>query len=155
LKELEKKKQLPTQLYISVNTPNEELYFKFHRSSKKDAWKLLNKSLEIMSGLKNKTRTVFRMNLVKNLNMIEPEKYSEMIKTANPMFIEIKGFMSVGFARQRLGYERMPTHKEIVDFSKQILKFLPEYKFLDEKKESRVVLLGKNKADMKIKKGEY
>jgi tRNA wybutosine-synthesizing protein 1 len=155
LKELEKKKQLPTQLYISVNTPNEELYFKFHRSSKKDAWKLLNKSLEIMSGLKNKTRTVFRMNLVKNLNMIGPEKYSEMIKNANPMFIEIKGFMSVGYARQRLGYERMPTHKEIVDFSKQILKFLPEYKFLDEKKESRVVLLGKNKADMKIKKSEY
>jgi tRNA wybutosine-synthesizing protein 1 len=171
LKELEKKKQLPTQLYISVNTPNEELYFKFHRSSKKDAWELLNKSLEIMSGLNKKTskskislhssdkppnvRTVFRMNLVKNLNMIEPEKYSEMIKKANPMFIEIKGFMSVGFARQRLGYERMPTHKEIVDFSNEILKFLPEYKFLDEKKESRVVLLGKNKADMKIKKEEY
>jgi len=155
LKELEKKKQLPTQLYISVNTPNEELYFKFHRSSKKNAWKLLNESLKIMSELKNKTRTVFRMNLVKNLNMIEPEKYSEMIKKANPMFIEIKGFMSVGYARQRLGYERMPTHKEIIDFSNEILKFIPEYKFLDEKKESRVVLLGKNKADMKIKKAEY
>jgi len=155
LKELEKKKQLPTQLYISVNTPNEDLYNKFHRSSKKDAWELLNKSLKIMSGLKNKTRTVFRMNLVKYLNMIEPEKYAEMIKKANPMFIEIKGFMSVGFARQRLGYERMPYHKDIVDFSKQILKFLPEYKFLDEKKESRVVLLGKNKSDMKIKKEEY
>jgi tRNA wybutosine-synthesizing protein 1 len=155
LKELEKKKQLPTQLYISVNTPNKELYNKFHRSSKKDAWELLNKSLEVMSGLKNKTRMVFRMNLVKDLNMIEPEKYAEMIKKANPMFIEIKGFMSVGFARQRLGYERMPTHKDIVDFSKQILKFLPEYKFLDEKKESRVVLLGKNKKDMKIKKAEY
>ncbi|MCK9570632.1 4-demethylwyosine synthase TYW1 [Candidatus Pacearchaeota archaeon] len=155
LKELEKKKQLPTQLYISVNTPNEDLYNKFHRSSKKDAWKLLNKSLEIMSELKNKTRTVFRMNLVKNLNMIEPEKYAEMIKNANPMFIEIKGFMSVGFARQRLGYERMPYHKDIVDFSKEILKFLPEYKFLYEKKESRVVLLGKNKKDMKIKKREY
>jgi len=155
LKELEKKKQLPTQLYISVNTPNKELYIKFHRSSKKDAWELLNKSLEIMSKLRGKTRTVFRMNLVRGLNMIEPEKYAEMINNANPMFIEIKGFMSVGFARQRLGYERMPTHKDIVDFSKQILKFLPEYKFLDEKKESRVVLLGKNKSDMKIKRGEY
>lgn len=155
LKELEKKKQLPTQLYISVNTPNKELYIKFHRSSKKDAWERLNKSLEVMSKLNGKTRTVFRMNLVKNLNMIEPEKYAEMIKKSNPMFIEMKGFMSVGYARQRLGYERMPTHKEIVDFSKEILKFLPEYKFLDEKKESRVVLLGKNKKDMKIKKAEY
>jgi tRNA wybutosine-synthesizing protein 1 len=154
LKELKNKKQLPTQLYISVNTPNEELYNKFHRSSKKDAWKLLNKSLEIMSNLKGKTRTVFRMNLVENLNMIQPEKYAELIKKANPLFIEIKGYMSVGYARQRLGYERMPYHKDIIDFSKEILKFLPEYKILDEKKESRVVLLGKNKEDMKIKKNQ-
>lgn len=155
LKELEKKKQLPTQLYISVNTPNKELYNKFHRSSKKDAWELLNKSLEIMSKLNKKTRTVFRMNLVMNLNMINPEEYAEMIKKANPMFVEVKGFMSVGFARQRLGYERMPYHKDIVEFSKKILEFLPEYKILDEKKESRVLLLGKNKAYMKIKKSEY
>jgi len=70
------------------------------------------------------------------------------------MFIEIKGFMSVGFARKRIAYEKMPLHEEIVEFSKKILKFLPKYKFLDEKRESRVVLLGKNKKDMKIKKGE-
>ena len=157
IKELEKKKQLPTQLYISVNTSNKKLYDKFHRSSKKDAWERLNKSLEIMSKLKGKTRTVFRMNLVKNLNMNPEmaEEYANMIKKANPMFIEIKGFMSVGYARQRLSYDRMPYHKEIVDFAKQILNFLPEYKFLDEKKESRVVLLGKNRKDMKIKKSEY
>jgi len=155
LKELEKKKQLPTQLYISVNTPNEELYNKFHRSSMKKAWEKLNESLKIMSKLKDKTRTVFRMNLVLNLNMINPEEYAKMIKIANPMFAEIKGFISVGFARERLGYDRMPYHKDIVKFSKEILKFLPEYKILDEKKESRVVLLGKSKKDMKIKKGEY
>jgi tRNA wybutosine-synthesizing protein 1 len=168
LEELKKKKQLPTQLYISVNTSNKEAYSKFHRSSKKDAWELLNKSLEIMSRLrphsvqssssksqaKGKTRTVFRMNLVKDLNMTKPEEYAELIKKANPMFVEIKGFMSVGFSRQRLGYERMPYHKDIITFSKEILKFLPNYKMLDEKKESRVVLLGKSKADMKIKKGE-
>jgi tRNA wybutosine-synthesizing protein 1 len=157
IKEMADKKQLPTQLYISVNTPNKELYQTFHRSSKKDAWERLNKSLEIMSKLKGKTRTVFRMNLVKNLNMESEmaEQYAKLIKKAEPMFIEIKGFMSVGFARERLGYDRMPYHKEIVEFSKQILKFLPEYKFLDEKKESRVVLLGKDKKDMKIKKSEY
>lgn len=109
-----------------------------------------------MSTLKGKTRTVFRMNLVKNLNMNHEmaKEYAELIKKANPMFVEIKGFMSVGYARQRLGYDRMPYHKEIVDFANEILKFLPEYKFLDEKKESRVVLLGKSRKDMKIKKSE-
>ncbi len=154
IKELEEKKQLPTQLYISVNTPNKELYEKFHRSSKKDAWERLNKSLEVMSKLKGKTRTVFRMNLVKDLNMITPEKYAEMIKKANPLFVEVKGVMSVGFARQRIPYEKMPYHQDIIDFSKKILKFLPGYKILDEKKESRVLLLGRNKEDMKIKKGK-
>ncbi len=157
LKELQKKKQLPTQLYISVNAPNEELYNKIHRSSKKDARELLNKSLEIMAKLRKKTRTVFRMNLILDLNMNEEhaEKYAEMIKKANPMFVEIKAFMCVGFANQRLEYERMPYHEDIVKFSKLLLKFLPEYKFLDEKKESRVVLLGKDKKDMKIKPNEF
>jgi tRNA wybutosine-synthesizing protein 1 len=152
--ELEKKKQLPTQLYISVNSPNKELYEKFHRSSKKDAWARLNKSLEIMSRLK--TRTVFRMNLILDLNM-NPEhakQYAELIKKTNPMFVEVKGVMSVGFARQRIPYDKMPYHKDIVEFSKKILQFLPEYKILDEKKESRVLLLGKDKGDMKIKENQ-
>lgn len=152
IKELEKKNQLPTQLYISVNTPTKELYQKFHRSSKKQAWEKMNKSLEIMAKLKGKTRTVFRMNLVLGLNMENIKEYAELIKKANPMFVEIKGFMSVGFARQRLAYNKMPYHKDIVEFSKKLLTYLPDYKFLDEKKESRVVLLGKSKKDMKIKK---
>ncbi|MCK9596885.1 4-demethylwyosine synthase TYW1 [Candidatus Pacearchaeota archaeon] len=153
LEELEKKKQLPTQLYISVNTPDKELYNKFHRSSKKDAWERLNKSLEIMSGLRKKARTVFRMNLVLDLNMLpeHAEKYAELIKKANPMFVEVKGVMSVGFARQRIPYNKMPYHKDIIKFSKQMLKFLPEYKILAEKKESRVLLLGKDKGEMMIR----
>ena len=155
IKELEKKNQLPTQLYISVNAPNEELYKKIHRSSKKDAWNLLNKSLEIMAKLKGKTRTVFRMNLILDLNMIDLENYAKLIIKANPLFIELKAFMSVGFARERIPYEKMPLHKDMVDFSKKLLNFLPEYKMLDEKKESRVVLLGTSKEDMKIKPDEF
>jgi len=154
LKELIKKNQLPTQLYISVNSPTKEMYQPFHRSSKKDAWERLNESLKLMSKMKSKTRTVFRINLVLNLNMSNQKEYAELIKLADPMFIELKGFMSVGFSRKRLGYERMPYHKDIVKFAYEILKFLPNYKFLDEKEDSRVVLLGKNKKDMKIKKNE-
>ncbi|MDD5012708.1 MAG: 4-demethylwyosine synthase TYW1 [Candidatus Nanoarchaeia archaeon] len=154
LEELEKKKQLPTQLYISVNAPNKERYEKIHRSSKKDAWELLNKSLEIMAKLRNKTRTVFRMNLILNVNMNEEhaEQYAGLIKKANPMFVEVKGVMSVGYARERIPYNKMPYHKDIVEFSKKMLNFLPpKYNILDEKIESRVVLLGKDKGEMKIK----
>ena len=154
IKELIKKNQLPTQLYVSVNTPNEKLYKKFHRSSKKDAWKKLNETLSLFPELRGKTRTVFRMNLVKDLNMFpeHAKEYSEMIKKAKPLFVEIKGFMSVGFARQRLGYDRMPTNKEMEDFIELLLKELKDYKLLDKHEFSRAYVLGKKKSELRIKK---
>jgi len=155
LEELKEKKQLPTQLYISVNTSNKELYKKFHRSSRKDAWERLNKSLEAMSKLK--CRTIFRMNLVRNLNMEEKyiREYAKLIKKAKPMFIEIKGFMSVGFARQRLGYDRMPTYEEMLNFIKKLIKELGEnYKLLDSHERSRAFVIGKDKNKLKIKENQ-
>ncbi|MBU3913012.1 MAG: 4-demethylwyosine synthase TYW1 [Nanoarchaeota archaeon] len=152
--ELKKKKALPTQLYVSLNYPNEKIFRKITRNKARNAWKKFNKTLELMKNLK--TRTVVRINLVRDLNMNEnlvPE-YAKLIEKASPMAIEIKGYMSVGYARQRLGYERMPVHSEIVEFSRKLLKFLPGYKFLDEKQESRVVLLGKNTEKMIIKREE-
>jgi tRNA wybutosine-synthesizing protein 1 len=153
IKEIAKKKQLPTQLYVSVNTPNKELYIKFHRSSKKDAWERLNETLNLMSGLG--CRTVFRMNLVRDLNMAEGyiREYAKLIKKAKPRFIEVKGFMSVGFARQRLGYERMPTDKEMLNFVKKLAKETG-LKLLDKHDFSRAYVLGKDKKDLKIKKSE-
>jgi tRNA wybutosine-synthesizing protein 1 len=161
LKELLKKKQLPTQLYISVNTPNEELYNKFHRSRIKDAWKKLNETLELLPKLNSKIRTVFRMNLVKDLNMFpaQAKEYALLIKKAQPKFIEIKGFMSVGFARNRLGYERMPTDKEMEDFIEILIKELKkagleDYNLLDKHEFSRAYVLGKDRKELKIKASE-
>ena len=155
LKEIKEKNQLPTQLYVSVNTSNKKLYDKFHRSSKKDAWEKLNETLELLPNIG--CRTVFRMNLVRDLNMKDEhiKEYAQMIKKSQPMFVELKGFMSVGFARERLGYDRMPTHKEMREFSKKLVEELNrigvDIKILDEKIESRVLVLGKNKKDLKIK----
>ncbi len=178
IKELAEKKQLPTQLYISVNTPNKEMYEKFHRSSMKDAWEKLNQSLEIMSELtpqaytqkghenlsqgpdkssakistRGKCRTIFRMNLVKGLNMENKmiKEYAELIKKAKPMFVEVKGFMSVGFARDRLGYDKMPTDKEMLEFVKKLGKETG-LKLLDSHEFSRAYILGKSGEGMKIK----
>ena len=151
IKELMDKKQLPTQLYVSVNAPNKKLYDEFHRSSKKDAWKKLNETLELFSKLKGKTRTVFRMNLVRGLNMSDEhiKEYAELIKKTNPLFVEIKGYMSVGFARQRLGYEKMPDDREMLEFCKKLAKETG-LKILDSHEFSRAFVLGKNKKDLKI-----
>lgn len=154
IKELIYKKQLPTQLYISVNSPNEEMWKKFHRSTKKDGWKRLLESLNLMSQIK--TRTVFRMNLIKNLNMEEEHifEYAKLIELAKPKFVEVKGFMSVGYSRERLGYERMPTDLEMKNFCEKLAK-KTELKILDSHEFSRAFVLGENKKDLKIKKSEF
>jgi tRNA wybutosine-synthesizing protein 1 len=153
IKELIEKKRLPTQLYISVNSPNEKMWKEFHRSTKKDGWKRLIQSLKLMS--KIKARTVFRMNLVRGLNMDKKfiKEYSNLIKIANPKFVEVKGFMSVGYSRERLGYEKMPTEKEIEEFCKELAKETG-LKILDSHEFSRAVVLGRNKKELKIKKSE-
>ena len=155
IKEIARKKQLPTQLYVSVNAPNEEIYKKIHRSSIKDAWNKLNETLEFLPSLKEKTRTIFRMNLIKDLNMDESytKEYAELIGKANPLFVEIKGYMSVGFARKRLGYERMPSYKEMLEFVKK-LATATGLKVLDSHEFSRAWVLGKEKKRLKIEREE-
>ena len=157
LEKLNKENNLPTQLYVSLNSPNKELFDKWHKSKIKDAWNIFNKTLELFPLLK--TRKVIRMTLVKgpNNNMKKEmiKDYSNLIKKANPDFIEVKGFMSVGFARKRkdMGYDTMPTHQEIKEYAIEIAKAI-NYKVLDEHQHSRVVLLGKDKSRMKIKPSE-
>ena len=142
------KKIRPTQLYVSLDAPNEEIYKKTCRPSIKDAWKKLMKSLSL---LKKTERSTIRITLVKGLNMIYPEQYAELIKKASPKFIELKAYMNVGYSKQRLDIKAMPIHLEVKEFSK-IVAEKSGYKIVDEKKESRVVLLMKEDKDRIIKK---
>ena len=132
----------PTQLYISIDAPTEPLLKKIDKPTLKDAWKRLNKSLTILKKLKKKTRTALRITLIKEKNMVHPEKYAELIKKADPDFVEVKAYMYVGASQERLSIENMPRHPEVVEFSKEIAKHA-KYKIIDEQKSSRVVLLMK------------
>ncbi len=154
LRRLGKNRQLPTQIYLSMNSPNKEHYEKWHRSSDKNAWKKFNKTLGLFSELK--TRKVIRMTLVKGLNDNKEyiKDFAKLILNAKPDFIEIKSYMAIGFSRERLGYEKMLSHKEIKEYAKQMVKKLDNYKVLSKHKLSRVVLIGKSKEKMKIKKNE-
>jgi len=153
LKKLGDDNCLPTQLYISLNYPNEELFRKITKNKQKDSWEKFNQSLDLMKDLK--TRRVLRMTLIRDLNMENEmiKDYVELIKKTNCDFLEIKGYMSVGFARQRLGYDKMPNFDEVRGFAEKIVKELGEgYKILDEHEFSRVMLIGKDKGMMRIKK---
>lgn len=157
LKKLAKEDALPTQLYVSMNAPNKEIYDKWHRSTVKDAWKRFNETLKLFPKLN--TRKVIRMTLVKGKNMDKKyiKDYVKLIKRADPDFIEAKGFMSVGFARDRkgMGYDSMPRYEGVKEFSEGLVKELGKpYKILSEHKSSAVILIGKDKKRMKIRKSE-
>ena len=152
LKKLENEKALPTQLYVSLNYPNEEIFRKLSQNKAKNAWQKFLETLALLPKLK--TRKVLRMTLIKEFNMDDINGYAKLIKIAQPDFVECKGYMSVGFARQRLGYERMPRIEDVREFAEKLAEKLKKekYKILDEHEYSRVVLIGRNKKDMKIKK---
>lgn len=135
---LKKLDPLPTQLYLTLPAPDKETYMKTC-APRVDSWKKIQESLEIFPSLD--TRRVIRLTLVKDLNMRDSEGYAELIKKAKPDWVEVKAFMSVGDARKRLPYELMPLHEEIKAFSNKIAGHLG-IKVLDEKKDSRVCLLG-------------
>ncbi len=155
---------LPTQLVISTNAPNEELFLKWHRSTKKDAWKTFLESLDIMKELKGKTRRVIRLTLVKSgeegefcgmTNMLEEnlDEYVELIRKAAPDFVHVKGYKAVGFAKDRMGYDNQVCHDEVLEFSERLGEGLGDFSVKAEDKRSCVVALVRDGVEMGI--GKY
>jgi tRNA wybutosine-synthesizing protein 1 len=141
----------PTQLYISVDAPHEELFNIIDRPIIKDAWQGLLKTLSMLPKLREKTRTVLRFTLIKGLNMVYPEQWAEIIKLSNPMFVEVKAYMWVGMSRERLEQENMPKHEEVKEFAIKIAEHA-DYKLIDEHEPSRVVLLMKEDFEGRVMK---
>src|SRR3989344_5478705 len=137
---LETMNPLPTQLYVSLSANAEEMFVKTqHPTQGKIMWKNILRTLEILPTLN--TRKVIRLTMVKNLNMESPEKYAELIAKAKPHFIEVKGWSAIGQSRERMPVTRMPTYAEVLEFCKELEKFLPDYKFTDSQEGARVGLL--------------
>ena len=142
LEKLEKEDSLPTQLYLSVNAPNKELFKKICCPLLKDAWERFNKSLEFVS--RAKCRTVLRLTMIKGLNFYSEKlakEYAKLIEKANPHFVEIKSYMHVGFSTKRLKQENMLTMEEIRFFAKKLEELLPNFKIMDEHIPSLIVVL--------------
>jgi len=153
LKKLEKENALPTQLYVSVDAPNEKLFKKIDNSLLKDGWQRLMATLKLLPKLKDKTRTTLRFTIIKGMNDCYPEQWADIINISDPLFIEVKAYMAVGYSRERLGMDYMPRHHEVVDFANNICSFTKGgYKIIDEKEGSRVVLLMKEDFDGRIMK---
>ena len=140
-------KVMPTQLYVSIQAPNKELYGKITRPKNLTAtWENFLEFLGVFSGLK--TRRVFRLTLVKGLSLTDFEGYAELIKVGKPHYVEVKGFSFVGGARNEkrgLSYENTPKKEEILEFADKIAK-VSGYEVVDYHDHSYVALLCADKA---------
>ena len=128
----------PTQLYVSLDAPNEKVYKELCNPQINDAWSKLNKTLELMNSFDS--RTAIRITSVKGKNMISTDEYAELINKANPKYVEVKAYMFVGSSRKRLNLDNMPSHQEVSDFAQEIADKTGR-ELTKESEVSRVVLL--------------
>ena len=128
----------PTQLYVSLDAPNEKVYKGLCNPQINDAWNNLNKTLELMNSFDS--RTAIRITSVKDKNMFNTEEYAKLINKANPKYVEVKAYMFVGSSRKRLNLDNMPSHQEVRDFAQEIADKTGR-ELTQEAEVSRVVLL--------------
>ena len=157
----EGKGEFPTQIAISTNAPNEELFLKWHRSTRKEAWKTFLESLDVMRELNGKVRRVVRLTLVKkgedgefsgmsNMSDENLGEYCDLIRRAEPDFVHVKGYKAVGYAKDRMGYDNQVWHDEVLDFAGRLCERLDGYKIRADDERSCVVALGKVGVEMRI-----
>lgn len=132
--------ELPTQLYVSVSAPNEELFKKLNRSVYPDGWQRLNKTLTILSSLG--CRTVVRLTLMRGINDLKEHmrEYAKIFENTKSDFMEVKSYMHLGLSRERLKKENMAPHDYIRKWSEELSKLLDSYEIENEDSTSRVVL---------------
>jgi tRNA wybutosine-synthesizing protein 1 len=139
----------PTQLYITLPTPGLENFLKIQRPlDKKKALEKIWQTLHIL-GKGVPFRTVARLTVAEGYNLIDPVGYAEMINMMVPSFIEVKGVVHVGAAENRLPRSAMPSHSNILSFSRELESFT-NYKIVRESEVSRLVILSNNKRPLMI-----
>jgi len=147
-KVIEKLDPLPTQLYVSVDAPNKEIFDRLCKPKfDQGAFHKLEETLELLPSLE--TRTVCRHTLIKHESLGFHDDYARLDNLADPDFIEAKGYVNVGNSRNNLSVENMPTHHEIIEFSEKLAPLVGR-KLLSDRRESRVALIGKEMVPVEL-----
>ena len=142
----------PSQLYVSVEAYNKEMYEWLDKPLVPNAWELTIKTLR---GLREySSPTVLRITLIKGINMDDKAVtgFAKLIELMQPTYIEAKAYMHVGASMKRLSRENMPSHEEVIDFSKKLEK-TTGYPIRSQSKPSRVVLLSRLEKPIRFGKG--
>ncbi len=125
----------PYQMYVSLDAPDEETYISLCRPLE-NYWEEIKKSLSLLAS----RRSAVRITLVKGYNDFSPERYAALLQDSGPMFVEVKGYMFLGYSRNRLERKNMPEHDRVRSFAERIAAAC-DYRIKDENVLSRVVCL--------------
>ena len=136
---------LPTQLYLSTNASNRNMFYRINRPRHRDAWERWLQSLRFLATVD--TRTVLRMTMIReyNDNTKILDELAEMIRQANPHFIELKSYMHIGMSTQRLQKNNMLEMGEVRNFASQLHDKITDFSIMDESEISRVIVLQNDK----------
>ncbi len=130
----------PTQVYVSLNSPDETGYYTMC-NPRTHRFEQLLESLGVLAD--HPSRTAIRVTLAREVNARDPESYARLIERAEPDYIEVKSYMHLGYSRRRLPRAAMLTYGEVEAFAQQIAEHLG-YAFAGSSQISRVAILSKN-----------
>ena len=135
---LEKRFQ-PTQIYMTLAGPDWPTLKRATNPILEDTWERVMETLGLLGKFE---RSVVRLTLARGVNMANPECYGELAEKSGASFLEAKGYVAVGGSAQRLGFNYMPRHGEILEFAQKIAGSC-SYKIRDVMEQSRCVLLAR------------
>ena len=78
------------------------------------AWELVRESLALLGS----RRSAIRTTLVAGLNDHDPAGYGALVADSAPTFVEVKGYMHLGYSRKRLTAAHMPSHERVRAFAR-------------------------------------
>ena len=133
----------PTQLYLSLDAVDVSSYERICRPIGDPAamWANIQKSLALLRKKEEEgIRTAVRITLVMGYNETQAAGFARLIEEAGPLFVEVKGYMYLGYSRMRLTEMHVPDMETIRSFAAEVAK-LCNYDIMDENAASRVVCL--------------
>ncbi|MGZ4862050.1 MAG: radical SAM protein, partial [Halobacteriota archaeon] len=136
----------PTQLYVSLNSPDEEHFYAMCKPRTNRFGQLLE-SLHVLAD--HPSRTVVRITLANGVNAFGEAGYAKLIQMADPDYVEVKSYMHLGFSRKRLPRTAMMSYECVMSFAHDIAERVG-YAVAAGSPVSRVVVLSKSGLIAKI-----
>lgn len=140
----------PHNLYLSVYGPSREVMERAARPLFTGAWERVMESVSMMGDFERAgSNTIMRLTLVRGLNMVDPDGYARIVRSGDPMFVELKGYTWVGESTRRLPIDAMPSLEEIEAFASE-LEARTGYRVAEVDRRSRVVMLARDPGALEL-----